>query len=64
MTQYNIDMLDKEQERDALMEKKPHPVYSSKAGLKPNYIQEVISRLVPWMVLFNFTVYFKIFNEN
>lgn len=64
MTQYNIDVLEKEQERDALLEKKPYPVYSSKAGLKPNYIREVISRLVPLDILFNLKVYLRSFHES
>lgn len=46
MVHYKIDMLEKEEERDAHLEGKPYPLYPSKAGLKPNYIADGISRLV------------------
>ncbi|KAJ4771107.1 ATP-dependent DNA helicase RecG [Rhynchospora pubera] len=44
MQQYNIDMLEKEEQKYAHLERKPCPVYPAKNGLKPNIIGDVISR--------------------
>ncbi|KAJ3685254.1 hypothetical protein LUZ61_014418 [Rhynchospora tenuis] len=44
IAQFNIDMLEKEEEKYAHLERKPCPVYPSKNGLKPNTIGDVISR--------------------
>jgi ATP-dependent DNA helicase RecG len=46
MVHYKIDVLGKEEERDAHLEGKPYPLYSSKSGLKPDYIADAISRLL------------------
>ncbi|KAF3340825.1 ATP-dependent DNA helicase RecG [Carex littledalei] len=43
LTQYKIDVLEKEEERVAHLEEKPYPLYPSKAGLNPNNIADAIS---------------------
>ncbi|XP_072959822.1 ATP-dependent DNA helicase homolog RECG1, chloroplastic/mitochondrial isoform X1 [Typha angustifolia] len=44
MREYNIDMLGEEEERYAQLERRPYPLYPSKAGLKPNFLGDIISR--------------------
>lgn len=45
MREYSIDRLEEAEEKDAHVEKRPYPLYPSKAGLKPSFLRDVISRL-------------------
>ncbi|KAG1342717.1 putative ATP-dependent DNA helicase, chloroplastic [Cocos nucifera] len=44
MREYNIDMLEEEEEQHAHVERRPYPLYPSKAGLKPDFLRDIISR--------------------
>lgn len=44
MREYSIDMLEEEEEHHAQLERRPYPLYPSKAGLKQSF-RDVISRL-------------------
>uniref|UniRef100_A0A1D1XT19 ATP-dependent DNA helicase recG n=1 Tax=Anthurium amnicola TaxID=1678845 RepID=A0A1D1XT19_9ARAE len=51
MREYTIDMLDEEEQMHAHIERRPYPIYPSKAGLKPGFIRDTIIRalkLMPW----------------
>lgn len=43
--EYNIDRLEGAEERHAHVERRPYPVYPSKAGLKPSFLRDIIARL-------------------
>ena len=45
MREYNIDILEDEEEKHAHLECRPYPLYPSKAGLKPTYFRDIILRL-------------------
>ncbi|MQL84296.1 hypothetical protein Taro_016796, partial [Colocasia esculenta] len=50
MREYSIDILDEEEEMHAYTLRRPYPIYPSKAGLKPGFLRNAISRalkLVP-----------------
>lgn len=44
MREYNIDRLEETEEHHAHVEKRPYPLYPSKAGLNPCFFREIISR--------------------
>ncbi|OAY76988.1 ATP-dependent DNA helicase RecG [Ananas comosus] len=44
MREYSIDMLEEEEEHHAQLERRPYPLYPSKAGLKQSFLGDVISR--------------------
>ncbi|KAM0932971.1 putative DNA helicase [Dioscorea sansibarensis] len=44
MREYNIDILEDEEEKHAHLECRPYPLYPSKAGLKPTYFRDIILR--------------------
>lgn len=44
MREYNIDMLEEEEEQHAHVERRPYPLYPSKAGLKPEFLRDIILR--------------------
>ncbi|XXG74338.1 hypothetical protein AAC387_Pa07g3083 [Persea americana] len=46
MREYTVDMLDGEDESCPQGEARPYPLYSSKGGLKPSFIGDVISRVL------------------
>jgi len=46
MREYSIDRLEEAEEQHAHVEKRPYPLYPSKAGLKPNFFRDIITRLV------------------
>lgn len=43
MREYNIDVV-KEEKHKAQVDKRPYPLYPSKAGLKPSFLKDTISR--------------------
>lgn len=45
MREYNIDILEDEEEKHAHLECRPYPLYPSKAGLKPDFFRDIIVRL-------------------
>ena len=48
--EYNIDMLEEEEEQHAHVERRPYPLYPSKAGLKPDFLRDIISRLLSLLI--------------
>lgn len=44
MREYSIDRLEEAEESHAHIEKKPYPLYPSKAGLKPRFLRDIILR--------------------
>lgn len=50
--EYNIDRLEGAEERHAHVERRPYPVYPSKAGLKPSFLRDIIARLALFFFLF------------
>ncbi|XP_028556779.1 ATP-dependent DNA helicase homolog RECG, chloroplastic isoform X3 [Dendrobium catenatum] len=44
MREYYIDVLKEEEEQNAHIYKRPYPLYPSKAGLKPSFMKDTISR--------------------
>lgn len=44
MREYTVDMLGEEDESCPQGEARPYPLYSSKGGLKPSFIGDIISR--------------------
>ncbi|KAK3155065.1 hypothetical protein QOZ80_2BG0198400 [Eleusine coracana subsp. coracana] len=44
LTEYTIDSLQEEEEHSTMLDRKPHPIYPSKAGMKPNLLSLFISR--------------------
>ncbi|XP_028089967.1 ATP-dependent DNA helicase homolog RECG, chloroplastic [Camellia sinensis] len=43
MREYNLDVLEDEQDSSAHAEGRPYPIYPSKGGLKPNFLRDIIS---------------------
>lgn len=46
LKEYTIDGLEGEGEQSSMLDRKPHPIYPSKAGLKPSLLGLSISRSV------------------
>lgn len=46
LKEHTIDALEGEGEQSTMLDRKPHPIYPSKAGLKPSLLGLSISRLV------------------
>jgi ATP-dependent DNA helicase RecG len=44
LKEYTIDGLEGEGEQSSMLDRRPHPIYPSKAGLKPNLLGLSISR--------------------
>ncbi|KAL6635002.1 hypothetical protein ACP70R_027673 [Stipagrostis hirtigluma subsp. patula] len=44
LKEYTIDRLEQEGEQSTMLDRKPHPIYPSKAGLKPSLLGVFISR--------------------
>ncbi|ONK66319.1 uncharacterized protein A4U43_C06F6510 [Asparagus officinalis] len=44
MREYSIDRLEEAEEDHAHIEERPYPIYPSKAGLKPSFLRDIISR--------------------
>uniref|UniRef100_A0A0E0CQI7 Helicase C-terminal domain-containing protein n=1 Tax=Oryza meridionalis TaxID=40149 RepID=A0A0E0CQI7_9ORYZ len=44
LREYTIDMLEEEEQQYTLLDRKPYPIYPSKAGLKPSLLSLSISR--------------------
>ncbi|KAG8059662.1 hypothetical protein GUJ93_ZPchr0002g26208 [Zizania palustris] len=44
LKEYTIDMLEEEEQQCTLLDRKPYPIYPSKAGLKPSLLSISISR--------------------
>uniref|UniRef100_A0A0E0GC16 Helicase C-terminal domain-containing protein n=1 Tax=Oryza nivara TaxID=4536 RepID=A0A0E0GC16_ORYNI len=44
LREYTIDMLEEEEQQCTLLDRKPYPIYPSKAGLKPSLLSLSISR--------------------
>ncbi|XP_057482226.1 ATP-dependent DNA helicase homolog RECG, chloroplastic isoform X1 [Actinidia eriantha] len=44
MREYNMDVLEDEQDSLPLAEGRPYPIYPSKGGLNPNFLRDTISR--------------------
>ncbi|KAJ0962808.1 hypothetical protein J5N97_027930 [Dioscorea zingiberensis] len=46
MREYNIDILEDEEEKHSHLECRPYPLYPSKAGLKPTFFRDIIARVL------------------
>lgn len=46
LMEYTIDAIEGEGEQSTMLDRKPHPIYPSKAGLKPSLLGLSISRSV------------------
>lgn len=46
MREYNMDVLEDEQDSSARAEGRPFPIYPSRGGLKPNFLKDIIARFV------------------
>ncbi|XP_058184106.1 ATP-dependent DNA helicase homolog RECG, chloroplastic isoform X4 [Rhododendron vialii] len=44
MREYNMDVLEDEQDSSARAEGRPFPIYPSRGGLKPNFLKDIIAR--------------------
>lgn len=44
MREYDMDVLEDEQDSSAHAEGRPFPIYPSRAGLKPNFLKDIIAR--------------------
>jgi ATP-dependent DNA helicase RecG len=44
LKEYTIDAIEGEGEHSTMLDRKPHPIYPSKAGLKPSLLGLSISR--------------------
>lgn len=44
LKEYTIDTIEGEGEHSTMLDRKPHPIYPSKAGLKPSLLGLSISR--------------------
>lgn len=44
MREYNMDIIEDQQDSSGRVDGKPYPIYPSKGGLKPNFLRDIISR--------------------
>lgn len=51
MREYSIDILDEDGGSNPHAERRPYPLYPAKAGLKPGFLRDIISR---YLLLFFF----------
>lgn len=49
MREYDMDVLEDEQDSSARAEGRPFPIYPSRAGLKPNFLKDIIARALEAM---------------
>jgi ATP-dependent DNA helicase RecG len=47
MREYNIDVLEDQEDSSIRAEGRPYPIYPSKGGLNPNFLRDLIARLAP-----------------
>lgn len=47
MREYNIDVLEDQEDSSFRAKGRPYPIYPSKGGLNPNFLRDIIARLVP-----------------
>lgn len=47
MREYNIDVIEDEKDSSFHAKGRPYPIYPSKGGLSPDFLRDIIARLVP-----------------
>lgn len=47
MREYNIDVIQEEQDSSFQAKGRPYPIYPSKGGMNPIFLRDTIARLVP-----------------
>ena len=47
MREYNIDVLEDQNDSSFPAKERPYPIYPSKGGLNPNFLRDIIARSVP-----------------